>query len=113
MLCEYCIITANPPRSESIAAAVLLRTIADDHLYTKVRDDLNVVLEREIAEIVLATVEMFSEQAAQEGGAAILSRLEDTLSNFLAISPRLEIVGTGEIDTLIGVLCSRHWSCPH
>jgi hypothetical protein len=108
--CEYCIINANPPLIGSIAAAVLLRTIADDRLYAKVRDDLDVILDPDSAAIVRETIEMFVEQAVTDGGMAILSQLEDTLSNFLTISHRLEITGTGNIATLLTTLISLHCS---
>jgi hypothetical protein len=113
VLCEYCIITANVPLIGSRAAAVLLRTIADDRLFARVREDLDSILDQNHANIVRATLDMFIEQSAAEGGAAILRQLEDTLSNFLTISPRIQIADTDGAATLLVALTSAHFSCHH
>jgi hypothetical protein len=108
---EYCILTANVPLRGSVAAAVLLRTIADDRLHGIVREDLGTVLDPDGAEIVRGTVDMFIEQADREGGAAILDQLEDTLSNFLTLSPRVETVGTADVATFLARLAAEQFSC--
>ena len=110
MSCEYCILTANVPLRGSVATAVLLRTMADDRLYGIVRDDLGTVLDPDSAEIVRGAVAMFIEQAATEGGGAILSQLEDTLSNFLTLSPRVETVGTADVATFLAAIAAEQCS---
>jgi hypothetical protein len=107
---EYTIIAVNPPGIASIPAAVLLRSVSDDRVRAKVRDDLGLVLDRDSAEVLIGNVTLFTKRASVVGGAALLAELEDSLSNFLTIGPRSTIVDAGDPDTLLGALLSEHCS---
>lgn len=105
---EYVVISANSPGVGSIPAAVLLRSVTDDHLETGVREDIREVLGGESAEIVIGSVGMFMERGATIGGAALFAELEDTLSNFLTISSRSIV--SGDPKALVSALSSEHFS---
>jgi hypothetical protein len=107
---EYTVITVNPPGSGGISAAVLLRTVSDDRLRARVRDDINLVLDRDSAEVVTGNVNLFIERADEVGGTVLLAELEDFLSNFLTIGPRSAIVSAGDPDMILGTLISEHGS---
>jgi hypothetical protein len=107
---EYVVISANPPGIRGIPVAVLLRSVTDDRLDARVRDDLRDVLDCDSAEIVRGTVRVFVERATVIGGAALLAELEATLSNFLTISSRSSTVGAGDPNTLLSTLAGEHLS---
>lgn len=107
---EYAIIGVNPPGTASFAAGILVRTVADDRLYARVRSDLAPILDSDSAEIVNAAVEMFVERAAIIGGLALLAELDDTLSNFLTIGARCPTALAGDLGSVLSALAHEHIS---
>ncbi len=106
---EYAVLFANRPGVDGTRAAILLRTIDDDHLAVRVRPDLSNVLDADSAELLTATVHLLVEQAASIGAGALFDELEDTLSNFITISPRSSGSSLEELSLVLDALETAHF----
>jgi hypothetical protein len=77
-----------------------------------VRDDISLVLDRDSVDVVTGNVTLFTERAGLVGGGTLLAELDDFLSNFLTIGPRLGIVSESDPDIILDALISEHCSAP-
>jgi len=88
---EFCLLEAELPGGPRLKAGVLLLDGERDELRVRLRADWSGV-EEDDAEVLESLEEDLREWSRREGGAAVLSQLEDRLSNVLRISEREGVV---------------------
>ena len=87
---RYSILTVETP-GEPANAGVLLEDPATDRLHVRVRRDWNQIAPEE-AEVLSVLEANLAAKSAEMGAANLFARLEDTLSNWLRISDRREVM---------------------
>jgi len=102
---RYSVLSVSLPTWEG-AAGVILEDPAADRLYVRLRRDWDQVAPDE-TEVVSAIERDLSAKAAEMGGAALLSLLEDTLSNAVTISERRETI-VADFDRALARLYREH-----
>ena len=85
------ILQAAIPAAEPVNAGVLLEDPATGHLYLRLRRDWEVIFPEE-SEVLAELESDLAAKAGEMGAARLLDRLEDTLSNFLQITDRRDVM---------------------
>jgi SOS-response transcriptional repressor LexA len=98
---EYTVIEVALPGRAPLPAGILLLDPATDELHIRLRPDWSGLPEEDV-EILQELEAQWTKEAAEQGGARVLARLEDSCSNVLRISER-RTVGI----RLIGVTIDR------
>ncbi len=94
------------PPGPTVAAGVLLEDPAADRLYLRLRRDWEEIAGEEAG--VLSALEFdLAAKAAEMGASRLLGYLEDTLSNFLRIGERREVV-VEDFERALGRLYREH-----
>jgi SOS-response transcriptional repressor LexA len=98
----------DAPSRPSVAAGVLLEDPAEDRLYLRLRRDWEEIAAEEAG--VLSALEFdLASKAAEMGASRLLGYLEETLSNFLRIGERREVM-VEDFERALGRLYREHVS---
>jgi SOS-response transcriptional repressor LexA len=103
-------LTVNLPAREEVVAGVLLEDLATDQLHVRLRRDWDVLAPEE-SDVLSALEDDLTAKAQESGAASVLAFLEDTLSNFIRIGDRRQIMlggGVGDFERALGRLYREH-----
>ncbi len=101
---EFLLLRYAGPGTTLVPIAVLLLDVQRDRVHLRIRSDLASVCDSADAEIIGLTLSELASEASSGSGSAIVSHLEDTLSNTIRITNRIriEIDGVGKtLDSLV------------
>jgi len=104
---EYSLLVSQLPGHGTQTIGVLLLDPATDTLYVRLRRDWEAIAEEEDAEVLAELEDDLNSLARDDGGAAVLERLEDWASFAIRVTDR-EAVTVRNFDKTLGELYREH-----